>query len=242
MIFSKIHNILFPPRCCGCDAITDTKFPVCTACMKNLIQVEEKRAKCSSCMLSKDKCICIKKQYFEKISACFYYEGSQVKSVFKLKFRARRDLAKSFAGTMYYSLKERDMLRDTDIITFIPMHPINKFLRGYNQARLIAEYLSEYSGIPCKQLLKKEGRTSTQHKLNHILRSGNLIGIFEPVKNSENDIKGKNILIVDDVMTTGSTFNEAAKTLLIFGAEAVFISCCTVTKKSKNTVEQEKKM
>ena len=242
MIFSRIADALFPPRCCGCDEITDTKLPVCTKCAEKLIHPEQKRVQCPSCMLSKENCICAKNQYFDKISACFYYEGMQKKSVFKLKFRARRDLAKSFSKTMYLSLNERNMLENIDIITFVPMHPVNKFLRGYNQSELIAKYLSQYSGIPCKALLKKETRTSSQHNLGHVRRSGNLIGVFEPIEDTEPQIKGKRILAVDDVMTTGSTLNEIAKTLLIFGAESVFVSCCTVTKNSKNSVEQKKKL
>ena len=88
-------------------------------------------------------------------------------------------------------LKNRDFLGKTDIITFIPMRPFAKFMRGYNQAELIARRLSVHSGIPCLPLLTKEFPTKSQHNLRGIARSGNLSGVFEPAKELTDEIKGK---------------------------------------------------
>lgn len=168
------------------------------------------------------------------MSASFYYEGELNKTVFKLKFRSRRDIAKSFAKVIYESLCERNILEKTDIITFVPMTGFAEFRRGYNQAELIAKHLSAMSSKPYMKLLYKIGKTKNQHDLKGFERTGNLLGIFEPVKKNSEMIENKRILIIDDVSTTGSTLNEAAKTLLIFGASEINASVFTVTKKNKN--------
>lgn len=134
---------------------------------------------------------------------------------------------------MYESLRQRNMLDNTDIITFIPMTPYAKFRRGYNQSELIAKHLSELSGKTCKQLLYKISATDKQHCLSGIERTGNLLGVFEPAKEQADQIKDKRILVIDDVSTTGSTFNEIAKTLLIFGASEVYAAAFTARKKGK---------
>lgn len=233
MNFSKITDIFFPPRCPGCDRIPDSDFPVCNFCKDLIIHPSKTKNSCEVCFMSPDNCVCSKRQFFEKLSFSFAYEGTPKKMIFKLKFRARPDIAKSYAKLLYYSLNERNMLDKTDIITFIPMSSFSKFKRGYNQSALTAKYLSALCGKPCLPLLDKIIKTKSQHKLNQRLRSGNLLGAFEPNKKYLNVIVNKTILVIDDVSTTGATFNEIAKTLLIFGAESVYAAACTATKKSK---------
>ena len=188
---------------------------------------------CEVCSFPQEDCICSRHQYVERISACFIYKMPTVKTVFKLKFRARPDIAKGIAQVMFISLSERNMLSDADAITFVPMSRFSEFRRGYNQSRLIARHLSSLTGIPCVPYLRKFGSTVSQHSLDRTGRTGNLLGMFEPDKKYEKDIKDKKIIIVDDVSTTGSTFNEIAKTLLIFGAGSCYASAFCVTKKAK---------
>lgn len=134
------------------------------------------------------------------------------------------------------------MLEDTDIISYIPMSRRSLFKRGYNQSRLIAEKIAEASGKPCIGLLVKYRKTKSQHSLKSINRSGNLLGAYEPDKRYLDEIKGKTILLIDDVSTTGNTFNEAGKTLLIFGAESIYAASCTVKEKTKKNIEHKKNM
>ncbi len=228
----KLTDILFPPRCCGCDEIPETDFPVCEECKKLILHPAKSKHRCEICFLLPEECICSKRQFYDKFSASFIYSGKPTKTVFKLKFRSRPDIAKNYARLMKLSLEERDMLRDIDIITFIPMSRFAEFKRGYNQSALLAKYLSQYTGIPAEGLLNKQTTTKSQHKLGYISRTGNLLGVFEPRKEQLDKFKDKTVLVVDDVSTTGATFNEIAKTLLIFGARAVYAASCTTTKNS----------
>lgn len=230
---NDIINIFLPPRCAGCDEITDTDFPVCNKCRNLLIVPSEAKSRCDVCFLPFDKCICTKRQFYDKLSASFFYDGEQKRTIFKFKFRARPDIAKNYARLLYYSLTQRNMLNDIDAITFIPMAGFKRFRRGYNQSELLAKNLSKLSKKPCIGILERTGRAQVQHSLNSSSRSGNLLGIFEPKKKYKDKIKGKTFLIVDDVYTTGSTFNETAKTLLIFGAEKIYVAACTAVKKQK---------
>jgi len=236
---SPLRDVFFPQRCCSCDRITGSTLPFCEDCEKLVIRPSGTTGLCDVCGLHLSQCLCGKRLYYEKFSAVFYHEKEARKNIFRLKFHLRRDIADTFAKAILLQLSDRDFLARTDIITFIPMRPLAKFMRGYNQAELIAKRLSVHSGIPCLPLLTKEFYTKNQHNLRGIARSGNLSGVFEPKKEFTDRIQGKNILIIDDVCTTGNTLNEAAKTLLIFGAEAVFTAVCNVRKKEKKTVEQK---
>ncbi len=229
---TTLKDIFFPPRCCGCDKLTSRDFPLCEDCSKLIIHPSEKRNRCDICFLSEENCLCRKFQYYEKLCIPLHYEGDTKRVIFKLKFRSRPDIAENFAKLIYYALNERCMTKSIDVITFVPMRKFAKFLRGYNQAELIAKHLSSLACIPCHPLVYKTEKTENQHSLSKTERTGNLLGIFEPLKESISLIEGKRILIVDDVFTTGSTLNEIAKTLLIFGAESVSIAVCAATKNS----------
>lgn len=233
MIFSAVFNAFFPLRCPGCDGINDTKASLCSDCSERMLHPSRKKNRCDICFLSAKECICAKRQYYDKLCVPLYYEGKTRSALHKLKFRGRRDLAKPIAKLITEALRERDMLEKTDYITFIPMRRYDRFVRGYNQAELIAREISAISGIPCEKLLRKTVKTPKQHLLNRTERSGNLLGVFEPEKDKTDIISGKTILVADDIITTGCTANEISKTLLIFGAESVEICACAAPKKIK---------
>lgn len=233
MKISFLSDALFPPRCARCDTIPEQRRALCNECRPLLLVPDNPLKSCDICFFTPERCICSGHQLVSKLSASFYYEDDAARAVFRLKFRARRDIAKYIASVMYESLTQRNMLETTDIITFIPMSPFAKFRRGYNQSELIAKHIAALSGKPCEPLLYKITATDKQHTLAGIQRTGNLLGVFEPRKEYESRIRDSRILVVDDVRTTGSTFNEIAKTLLIFGAAEVYAAAFTVRKKEK---------
>jgi ComF family protein len=101
----------------------------------------------------------------------------------------------------------------------VPLHPTRQRERGFNQASLLAQLLSAKLPIPCKPLLKRIRYTTTQTALDRAERMENLHNAFRLRKNA--DVRGLHVLLVDDVLTTGSTLSECARVLKRAGALSV---------------------
>ncbi|MGM0380113.1 MAG: ComF family protein [Bacillota bacterium] len=98
-----------------------------------------------------------------------------------------------------------------DYITYVPMTNDKKRLRGFNQSELIAKYLSSNLEIPCIKLIKKTKKTKSLKNLGKSLRVKELKDAFYP--NKDKNIESKNVLLVDDIFTTGTTLNECSKVI-----------------------------
>src|SRR5438034_8601295 len=106
-----------------------------------------------------------------------------------------------------------------DVIVPVPLHPTRQRERGFNQAGLLAELLSAQTSIPCKPLLERTRYTTTQTALDRSERMENLHNAFRLRKNA--NVRSLRVLLVDDVLTTGSTLNECARILKRGGAFSV---------------------
>ena len=119
--------------------------------------------------------------------------------------------------------------RSFDIITCVPSHFLRRLKRGYNQSEILALALSNRISVPFSNLLKKHRYTLNQARLSGQKRRINLINSFKYIGP---DIKGKRILLVDDVRTTGSTIINCAKLLKENGAQSVIaVTLCAPGKK-----------
>lgn len=146
---------------------------------------------------------------FDIARAPFVYENEVVNLVHKLKYGGGKYLAEVMAEFMADEYYESDF--SADVITFVPMHPKKQRKRGYNQAREIAVALSQILEIPLSDALERTKLTENLARLGKEERA-------EAIQNAillklEADVKGKNVLLVDDVFTTGATSNECAKAL-----------------------------
>lgn len=232
-LINRLTAVVFPNRCFVCDKVLPFPGDLCENCRKNKIDYGSiKGAVCDICGLKLNDCNCAPSRYYVKAVFPFLYDGDVRSSLHRLKFRGRLDKVKPFANAMYDALKQRE-INDVDIITFIPMSERSENQRGYNQAKLLCDEISGLSEINSSGLLYKTGGNRKQHDLNMIARKGNILGIYEPKEEYIPLIKGKTILIVDDILTTGSTLNEAAKTLLIFGAENVYVAAAAARPKKR---------
>ena len=115
---------------------------------------------------------------------------------------------------------ERLRVRQFDMIVPVPLHPTRQRERGFNQASLLAELLAARVSIPCKPMLKRVRYTTTQTALDRTERMENLHNAFRLRRNS--DVRGLHVLLVDDVLTTGSTLSECARVLKRAGAISVY--------------------
>ena len=98
-----------------------------------------------------------------------------------------------------------------DFITAVPMHEHDRRERGYNQSVLLAKALSERLGLPYLDTLKKTKRTKKQHRLTYSERKTNLSGAFALIDREA--VRGRRILLVDDIITSGCTLGTCAKAL-----------------------------
>jgi ComF family protein len=157
---------------------------------------------------------------FERARAAAHYDGIARALVHRLKYGDRLELAQAL-GTMM-ARAGAELLADADLIVPVPLHRSRLWQRRFNQAVALAQVIAERSGIPCAPLLlSRVKRTRQQVGLTRAQRQQNLQGAFRVAEHLRPRLGGQRILLVDDVLTTGSTANAAARALLRAGAAKV---------------------
>lgn len=112
-------------------------------------------------------------------------------------------------------------LANVEIVTAVPLHPSKQRARGYNQSELLGQSFARHTGLAWEPaLLKRARNTKSQTKLNRAERLANMTGAFSCV--APEQVRGKTILLIDDVATTGSTLEGCAIALKTAGAKRVF--------------------
>lgn len=230
-IGKALTDLLFPRRCAVCDGITDRPGKeICTECRNKIIYIKEPFCmKCGKQLQSGEREYCgdcgRKTHYFIQGTALYDY-GSMADSISRFKYGGRMEYA-SFYGRELYE-KKLSWLRAVapDALIPVPIHPSRKRKRGYNQAQLIAEALSERSGIPVNtSLIHRERKTRPLKSLTWAERQNNLKRAF---KICQNDVKLKTIVIIDDIYTTGSTVDEMALALQKAGVRRIYFMALTI--------------
>ncbi len=160
--------------------------------------------------------------------SALHYRDSVKYAMINFKFHRKQSYAKWFAQQLLPVISEKLEVWKPDIVTFPPISLIRYWERGYNQAKLLAEPIAEFIGVPCISTLKKtpfKGRQSKRK--NAAERWRNAENIFKPVKDIK--LNGKSVLLVDDVITTGATAASAVKELQKMGAKYVYVAAPTKT-------------
>ncbi len=230
----RVKDLFFPPRCVLCDeVIARERFPICPHCQKQgVARIEE--PVCSRCGRQKNDCVCKKNTLLtDGVVGVFYYDDELVEKGIK-RFKKTEDIDR----IEYFAeqLMERAYLlmadKQIDLITTVPLYKSDLAKRGFDQMRPVAKWLSKSLHTPYVQVLRKIFPTLPQKGLSADRRSGNLLGVFEVC--SKISLKGKNILLLDDVVTTGATTNECAKMLKIYGAAKVYVLTLAVSRLDKD--------
>ncbi|MTI67737.1 MAG: ComF family protein [Firmicutes bacterium] len=165
-------------------------------------------------------------RYFYKATAVFEYNNSIKKAIYKYKYYKRSYMYKAF-GELMLNLLKANHLEDIDYIVAVPLHKTKELKRGFNQAYLLAKYISEKTFIPLDKSLLRIKKTVVQNNLKSIQRHNNIKGAFSLKKNN---LKDKNILLIDDILTTGATADECSKTLLNGGVKRVYVLTLATTR------------
>ena len=190
-----ILNAFFPVRCPYCNKVIDRDEYACDECKKLFPES-------SNSKYAFGNYIC---------SAPFYYDGIFSKAVKKFKFGNCGGFAKQLAFMIVQSVNEIHNGCDFDIITCVPMHKDDLKKRGYNQAELLARECAEIMNIPYVNALEKHKKNKLQHSIKASERAKNVKGVYRLT--DKDIVKGKNILIIDDIITTGHTLGECCRIL-----------------------------
>ena len=222
----KILDIIFPPKCACCNKLAENI--ICGDCLREIMR-ESMRA-CKKCGKPPYLCACKKINHIEALVFPYFYQGDKIKSaIFRLKKANLYYINEFFAKGMYNSIKTGDKinLEHINMITCIPRVKKSVNLYGYNQAEKLAKIISGYSGIKFERTLKSAGNQKEQKTLNKSERLLNVQGQY--ILNKKIDINNKNIILIDDVATTGATLSECAKILKNAGAGKIYAVCAAST-------------
>lgn len=157
--------------------------------------------------------------YLDKTYIALNYDKFLWQEFLEFKFRNKAYKAKGLGIFLGDFIKNEDLLGKFDIIVYIPMEKKKEVKRGYNQGRLLAEEVGSYSQCEVFHGLKKVKSTKDQHKLSYREREDNLRGAFS-LENKEG-LRGRRVLLVDDVITSGKTMEEVGKTLRASCVESI---------------------
>lgn len=208
MIFLDVLDLFFPKKCGVCGKIG---VEICNTCKKELKKLEIN--KIQNFFLENNKKIKVKKMYLYK------YDGIIRKLLINYKFNDASYLADTFAHLIKNNKKIYDILKTYDIIIPVPLHKKRRQERGYNQTELIAKKLGIKVETDClikvKNVKPQSMKKARERKLE--------IADAYSLQNIEK-IRGKKILIFDDIYTTGSTANECIKTVAQITKKIGFMS------------------
>lgn len=223
---NKLTDLLFPPdiKClvCGCELDGENSVNgFCNSCYAKMQFIVNPCAICGDTMHN-ENIICVncknrKTTYFYNNTSVFEYSGIIKNLIVSAKFDGKRYLAKSMAKFMADSFNFNKF--KCDIITFVASGTKRTKQRGYNLSELIATEFAKLVNLPTLATLVRV-KESEQKDKTFSERQKNISGAFETAPNL--NLKGKNVLLIDDVYTTGATMNECARVLKLAGANEVF--------------------
>lgn len=160
------------------------------------------------------------KNYIDAFYSALPYVGYPRQYILALKYRDKRAYAKPLGKCLAAALQKENVV--ADYVAAVPLHSNRLAERGYNQAELLAETTAGFLGIKyLPDVLKRHKETKVQHKLSFAERKDNLTRAFSPGRHG-GKIKGKTVLLIDDIMTSGSTVMNCAVVLKELGAAKVY--------------------
>ena len=210
-IYNKILDFIYPPVCGICGKLCDEI--ICRKCEISVINKTD---------VGIDDYTLDNEKYFNEHIYIFNYNGIMREKVLQYKFSDKTYLYKMFSKIILNNKKVYEKINCYDIIIPVPIHKKRKIQRGYNQCELIAKNISEQTKISLNtKSLYKEKNNIAQSTLAKDKREENTKNAY--VCTEKQLIKDKNILIFDDIYTTGNTVNECSKVLMSSGTKSIGI-------------------
>lgn len=200
-----IKDWLFPAKCILCRALLDREeTDMCRRCRSETDEYPQEK---------------LKVPFIDSVAAVWYYKGNERHCLLRYKFHRHGHLAEPLGRMMAMKVLSGPA-QDLDLVTWVPISPLRRFVRGYDQDELLARVVAAELGIPCVPLLKKIRHNRAQSGIEgYAKRRANVLGVYRC--ESPDRISEAKVLLVDDILTTGATVSECARILLTAGAKEV---------------------
>jgi competence protein ComFC len=218
-VLALVEDYLFPMHCAACGKpVSVIEDGVCEGCLGEIVPVKDGCPRCSG-LVREDRCeICSDRMwYLDRCITAAEYTGSMKDMLRSFKFEKKRRIHRHLCEITYNALQGESL--DADVVTSVPMTGAKVWKRGFNQSELVARGLAGRLGCEYRDLLEEKGSSRTQKDLQYRDRFINILGRYAPRRA---EMRGRKVLVVDDVFTTGATLNECARVLRDAGAVKVF--------------------
>ena len=214
-----LKNLIYPNhiKCifCGEELTENSIFDTCMDCYNSLPFITHACLRCGDQISENNDGVCLtchrQNYFFNQARSTFMFQDEVLYLVHKIKYNSKNYSINALAH--YLSQTYATTKWNIDYITYVPLHKDKEKLRGFNQSQLLAEELSKIINVPCLNLCFKVVNNTSQTTLNHEDRRKNVLDNFKFNSEYSKTIKDKNILIIDDIFTTGATTNEISKIL-----------------------------
>lgn len=223
--FVTLRDLFYPPHCLGCQQALWEKNFLCSSCELQIEPLVKPYCEICSYSLANDEIkICNncaeRKLYFTAVATPFRYQGFIRELIARYKYGRDQTLRPLLQNLIVTALQDKRLQKiDFVAVVPVPLHPLRKRERGFDQVLPLARAVAQSSNLPLRFLLKRTSPTSFQAGSDRKKRLQNLKGAF--ALNRSLQLCG-NYLLVDDVLTTGATLSESANILLQAGADQVW--------------------
>ena len=214
-LYYFLLNLLFPPKCLLCGRLLEKQEQdLCRECRTDGPEYPNRKENL---------------QFLDSFTAVWYYEGTVRRSLLRYKFYGARSFASGYGRLLAMKLLQNHP-EGFDCLTWIPVSPLRKLRRGYDQVELLAKAVGKELAMEPVPLLKKVRHNRPQSGISDAAkRRANVLGAYREINRQA--ISGKRILLLDDILTTGATAGEAARVLLTAGAKEVHCAAIAAARK-----------
>ncbi len=215
ILYHAIVNFLFPPKCVLCRKVLENQEnDLCRCCWEDAPEYSGTKRKL---------------QFLDSFAAVWYYEKHVRSSLLRYKFYGARSYANMYGRILAMRLR-REYPEGFDVLTWIPISKARKLRRGYDQVELLARAVGRELEIQPICTLKKVRNNRQQSRIRDAAaRRANVLGVYRATAPAS--VRGKRVLLLDDILTTGATASEAGRVLLTTGAKEVHCAAVAASRK-----------
>ena len=218
-LLHRISEFLFPSKCILCrNLLAKEETDLCCTCRTEVFEHPKTKKPI---------------QFLASWTALWYYEGNVRKSLLRYKFNNQRSYAAAYGRLLAMKIA-REYPEGFDVVTWIPISPLRRLRRGYDQVELLCRAVAAELDAEATPVLKKIRNNKPQSGISGIAqRRANVLGVYAAL--NPEAIRDKRVLLLDDIITTGSTASEAARVLLTAGAKDVTCAAVAAVSHFKKT-------